>query len=90
MIALPRVGLSDGELAVYSADLAQALPVAPIVINGEPAPLISPPEFVYSDGTETRTCKSVNCCILSLPWVCSIKHDRNVLANCLNSVTWLN
>ena len=53
----PRDGVSDAELAVYAADVNSALPGAPITINGVEAGVVDDPQFVFTDGTNTRNCE---------------------------------
>ena len=60
MNVVARDEVTEAEMARFSSDIATALRIDPITLNGQLVELVDGPEFVYNDGTSTRKCKLIN------------------------------
>ena len=56
MLAQPLNGISDGEIAVYAADMSKAVAITAITLDGQQVAVRDDAEFVIRDGANAHTC----------------------------------
>ena len=57
MLAQPWNGISDGEIAVYAADLSKAVAITAITLDGQQVAVRDDAESVNRAGANAHTCK---------------------------------